>query len=115
MVSTETKKNVRTQMARYKRAARPSVARKTPPDGTQLRLDFHEDRLVRMRACYILLMAEPATKDRILKAVEELPDDVTLDEAIEKLCFLAKVERGLKQANEGETVPHDEVKERLLG
>jgi len=52
---------------------------------------------------------------RILKAVEELPDDVTLDEAIEKLCFLAKVERGLKQANEGKTVLHDEVKERLLG
>lgn len=60
-------------------------------------------------------MGEPITKDRIRKAVEELPDDVTLDEAIEKLCFLAKVERGLRQADEGETVSHDEVKERLLG
>lgn len=60
-------------------------------------------------------MAEPATKDRILKAVEDLPDDATLDEAIEKLCFLAKVERGVKQANEGNTVPHNEVKDRLLG
>jgi len=46
---------------------------------------------------------------------EELQDDVTLGEAIEKLCFLAKVERGQKQANEGKTVPHGEVKERLLG
>ena len=60
-------------------------------------------------------MAEPATKERILKAVEELPDDVTLEEAIEKLCFLAKVERGLKQADEGKTVSHHEVKDRLLG
>ena len=60
-------------------------------------------------------MGEPVTKERILKAVEELPDDVTLDEAIEKLCFLAKVERGLHQANAGKTVSHDEVKERLLG
>ena len=58
-------------------------------------------------------MAEPASKDRILKAVEELPDDVTLDEAIEKLCFLAKVERSLRKTNEGPTVPHDEVKERF--
>ena len=65
--------------------------------------------------CYIDRMGEPAAKERILKAVEELPDDVTLDEAIEKLCFLAKVERGLQQANAGETIPHDEVKERLLG
>jgi predicted transcriptional regulator len=67
------------------------------------------------KACYIFIMAEPFTKDRILTAVEELPDDVTLDEAIEKLCFLAKVERGSRQAKEGKTVPHDEVKERLLG
>jgi predicted transcriptional regulator len=28
---------------------------------------------------------------------------------------LAKVERGSRQAKEGKTVPHDEVKERLLG
>jgi predicted transcriptional regulator len=65
--------------------------------------------------CYIDVMAEPAAKERILKAVEELPDNATLDEAIEKLCFLAKVERGLQQANEGKTISHDEVRERLLG
>jgi predicted transcriptional regulator len=65
--------------------------------------------------CYIDFMGEPAAKERILKAVEELPDDATLDEAIEKLCFLAKVERGLQQANAGKTISHDEVKERLLG
>ncbi len=64
---------------------------------------------------YSSAMGEPVTKERILKAVEELPDDVTLDEAIEKLCFLAKVERGLQQAKAGKTVSHDEVKERLLG
>ena len=71
------------------------------------------DGALSVRVCYIFLMAEPAAKERILKAVEELPDDVTLDEAIEKLCFLAKVERGLKQATEGKTVPHVDVKERL--
>jgi len=65
--------------------------------------------------CYIDFMGESASKARILKAVEELPDDVTLDEAIEKLCFLAKVERGLQQANAGKTISHDEVKERFLG
>ena len=65
--------------------------------------------------CYIDFMGEPVAKERILKAVEELPDDATLDEAIEKLCFLAKVERGLQQANAGKTLSHDEVKERLLG
>jgi predicted transcriptional regulator len=65
--------------------------------------------------CYLDFMGEPAAKERILKAVEELPDDATLDEAIEKLCFLARVERGLQQANAGKTISHDEVNERLLG
>ena len=46
-------------------------------------------------------MREPAAKERIPKAVEELSDDVTLDEVIEKLCFLTKVERGLQQTNAG--------------
>ena len=50
-------------------------------------------------------MAEPATEERFLKAVEELPDHVTLDEAIEKRCVLAKVDRALQQASERKTVP----------
>ena len=33
--------------------------------------------------CYNPFITEPVTKKRILKAVEELPDDVTLNEAIE--------------------------------
>ena len=56
-----------------------------------------------VRVCSILVVAEPATKDLLLKAVEELPDDVMLDEVIEKLCFLAKVEPG---AEAGERRKH---------
>jgi predicted transcriptional regulator len=32
---------------------------------------------------------------------------------MERLLFLAKIERGLKQADEGQTVTHVEVKERI--
>jgi predicted transcriptional regulator len=42
-----------------------------------------------------------------------LPDDVTFEDAIERLVFLAKVEGGLMQANAGDTVPHTETKDRL--
>lgn len=55
-------------------------------------------------------MAKPPAKDKILEAVEQLPADATVDDAIERLYFLYKVERGLEQAEAGETVPHDEVK-----
>ena len=33
----------------------------------------------------------------------------------ERLYFLAKVEEGLRQANAGKVVSHEDVKRRLLG
>ncbi len=54
-----------------------------------------------------------ARKQRILDALGDLPDDVTVEEAIERLCFLAKIERGLAQLDAGQGLDHDEVKRRL--
>ena len=52
-------------------------------------------------------------KEKALEALRELPEHATIEDAIEKLCFIAKVEKGLAQADRGETVPHDEVKGSL--
>ena len=53
------------------------------------------------------------TRDRMVDAIRELPADATVDDAIERLVFLAKIEAGLKQLDRGEGIPHDEVKRRL--
>lgn len=58
-------------------------------------------------------MRAVASKRRILDALMELPEDVTIEEAIERLCFLAKVEKGLAQLDAGQSVSHEEVKRRL--
>ena len=58
-------------------------------------------------------MSSGTVKQRILQAIEQLPDESTVEDAIERLCFLAKVEEGLRQSETGETVPHDEAKRRL--
>jgi len=60
-------------------------------------------------------MAEYGTKKKILQVVEQLPDDATIEDAIERLYFLAKIDKGLREADAGLTVPHDEVKKRLTG
>ncbi len=54
-------------------------------------------------------MAIETVKQKILQAVEQLSDTATLEDAIERLCFLAKVEEGLRQSDAGETVPHAEA------
>jgi predicted transcriptional regulator len=52
-------------------------------------------------------------KEKIIQVVEKLPANATIEEAMERLLFLAKVERGLNQADAGETISHMEVKERM--
>ena len=60
-------------------------------------------------------MAESGAKKRIMRVVEQLPDDATIEDAIERLYFLAKIDKGLREADAGLTVPHDEIKKRLAG
>lgn len=54
-------------------------------------------------------------KQRALEAVQGLPEDATLEDAIERLCFIAKVEKGLKGLDAGQTLTPDEAKRRILG
>ena len=58
-------------------------------------------------------MAEPSVRDRIIHALEDLPPDTTIEEAIERLVFLAKIDAGLAELDAGKGVPHDEAKRRL--
>jgi len=55
------------------------------------------------------------TKDRMLEAVRQLPADATVEQAMERLYFLAKVEEGIRQADAGRVADHDDVKRRVLG
>lgn len=54
-------------------------------------------------------------KRKMVQAVESLPDDATVEDAIERLYFLAKIERGLQQSEADDTISHDDVKRRFLG
>ncbi|MGH8542340.1 MAG: hypothetical protein ACREX3_01560 [Gammaproteobacteria bacterium] len=50
-------------------------------------------------------MAEPTARSKVLEALQRLPPDTTVEQAMERLYFLAKVERGLEQADAGKTLP----------
>ncbi|MGA2073076.1 MAG: hypothetical protein ABSH52_06185 [Terriglobia bacterium] len=53
------------------------------------------------------------TKQQMLKVIEELPDDAGVEEALDQLYLLYKVERGLRQADRGELLTPEEVRERM--
>jgi hypothetical protein len=53
------------------------------------------------------------TRERMIEVIRELPEDASVDDAIERLVFLAKIEEGLSQLDRSEGIPHGEVKRRL--
>jgi len=53
------------------------------------------------------------TKSEMLRAIQDLPDNATVVDAMERLYFLAKVERGLEQSESAETISHDEIRARF--
>jgi hypothetical protein len=58
-------------------------------------------------------MPEPFTRDRIIEALQPMPPNATIDDAIERLVFLAKVETGLAELDGNQGVPHDQAKHRF--
>ncbi len=50
------------------------------------------------------------TKEKVLEAIKDMPKDFQLDELIDKLIFIEKVEEGIKQVSDRQSVPHEEVK-----
>lgn len=57
---------------------------------------------------------EGSEKARAIEALRALPEHATLDDAIERLCFIAKVEEGLRQSDARQLVSRDEVKKQFL-
>jgi len=58
-------------------------------------------------------MVETTVKHRVLKAIEELPQDATFEDVMERLYFLYKIDKGLKQAEAGETLSHEAAQESI--
>ena len=59
-------------------------------------------------------MSDSTAKQRVLEAMEKLPADATVEDAMERLVFLAKIEQGLAQLDAGQGVEHSEAKRQLL-
>jgi hypothetical protein len=60
-------------------------------------------------------MAEPTAKQLALQALEQLPEDATLEDAMERLYLLESIERGRADVREGRVISHDEVVRQFSG
>lgn len=52
-------------------------------------------------------------KQRIIQTIKELPQSFTIDELMDHLVFVQKVESGMEQSKNGQTISNDEAKNKL--
>jgi predicted transcriptional regulator len=55
-----------------------------------------------------------SNKQKILTVIQSLPEEVGIDEAIDRLYLLWKIEEGLRQSDSGELTDHGEFMKELL-
>lgn len=52
-------------------------------------------------------------KQQVMKMIESLPDDITVDDIMAELYFRMQVDAGLNELDEGKGMTHEQAKERL--
>lgn len=50
------------------------------------------------------------TKNTVRQSIDNLPESFTIDELIEQLIFVEKIEESIRQSDEGKTISNDDVK-----
>ena len=52
-------------------------------------------------------------KELVLEAIQELPDDASIDQIADRIEFIAAIKKGIDDIDRGDTIPHEEIKRQL--
>ncbi len=52
-------------------------------------------------------------KYKVIETLDHLPDEFDIEELVERLLFIEKVEKGLKDSEEGKTMSLQEAKQKM--
>ena len=52
-------------------------------------------------------------KEQILQTIDQFPDDIPLEDFIERLVVIQKIDKGLEDIKEGRVYSHKEAKKKL--
>jgi hypothetical protein len=53
------------------------------------------------------------TKEKLIETIQHLPPDFSVDEVIDRIVLLEKIENGLQQSKKGEVTPEENIDEKL--
>lgn len=53
------------------------------------------------------------SKEKLISQIESFPSELSIDELIDKLIFIDKLEERIQQSAKGETISEDELKKEM--
>jgi len=53
------------------------------------------------------------TKTKLKEQIESFPEEFSIDELIDRLLFIEKVERGIEQSKKGEVISEEELDKEI--
>ncbi len=53
------------------------------------------------------------TKDKIINGIKNLPDTVSIDDILDQIILVEKIEKGIYQSDNNQVVPDEELEKRL--
>ena len=53
------------------------------------------------------------TKEKLKKHIDDFPDEISIEEVIERLIFIEKLEERLQESNKNQTIDEDQLKNEI--
>ena len=53
------------------------------------------------------------TKEKLKKHIDDVPDEISIEEVIERLIFIEKLEERLQESDKNETIDEDQLKNEI--
>jgi len=53
------------------------------------------------------------SKKKLIEQIESFPDNFTIDELIDRLIFIEKIEKGIEQTKKNEIIAEKEIKKKV--
>ncbi len=53
------------------------------------------------------------SKEKLLKSLEEMPEKINIDDLLDKILLMQKIEEGILQSERGQVISHDSLKNEM--
>jgi len=61
----------------------------------------------------VIQLAGVKVKEQVIRIIQELPDEVSIDDIMAELYFKLQIDTGLKELDNGKGIAHEEVEKRM--